>query len=91
MWTYVKHLEYPVRIKTPNPAAAKVILDALGGADGELSASMRYLSQRFGMPNDQIVGILTDVGNRASELFPLYLGIAAFATVKRHFSGRILR
>lgn len=62
MWTYVKHLEYPVRIKTPNPAAAKVILDALGGADGELSASMRYLSQRFGMPNDQIVGILTDVG-----------------------------
>lgn len=62
MWTYVKHLEYPVRIKTPNPAAAKVILDALGGADGELSASMRYLTQRFGMPNDQIVGILTDVG-----------------------------
>ena len=62
MWTYVKHLEYPVRIKTPNPAAAKVILDALGGADGELSASTRYLTQRFGMPNDQIVGILTDVG-----------------------------
>lgn len=69
MWTYVKHLEYPVRIKTPNPAAAKVILDALGGADGELSASMRYLTQRFGMPNDQIVGILTDVGTEAPEMF----------------------
>ena len=69
MWTYVKHLEYPVRIKTPNPAAAKVILDALGGADGELSASTRYLAQRFGMPNDQIVGILTDVGTEAPEMF----------------------
>ena len=91
MWTYVKHLEYPVRIKTPNPAAAKVILDALGGADGELSASMRYLSQRFGMTNDQIVGILTDVGNLASELLPAYLDIAAPAIVNRHFSGRILR
>ncbi len=62
MWSYIKQLEYPVRIKTPNPAAAKVILDALGGADGELSASTRYLSQRFAMPYDRVVGILTDVG-----------------------------
>lgn len=62
MWSYIKQLEYPVRIKTPNPAAAKVILDALGGADGELSASTRYLAQRFAMPYDRVVGILTDVG-----------------------------
>lgn len=85
MWSYVKQLEYPVRIKTPNPAAAKVILDALGGADGELSASTRYLAQRFGMPNDQIVGILTDIGISASVLFTLYLGICR----KVPFSGRI--
>lgn len=62
VWTYVKTLQYPIRIKNPNPAAAKVILDALGGADGELSASTRYLSQRYVMPDDRIVGIFTDVG-----------------------------
>lgn len=50
MWSYVKRLEYPVNIKNPNPAAAKVILDALGGPDGELGAANRYLSQRFTMP-----------------------------------------
>ena len=62
MWSYVKRLEYPVNIKNPNPAAAKVILDALGGTDGELGAANRYLSQRFTMPYNEVVGILTDVG-----------------------------
>ena len=62
MWTYVKSLQYPVRIKNPNPAAAKKIIDALGGADGELAASTRYLSQRFEMPYNKVVGILTDIG-----------------------------
>ncbi len=62
MWSYVKRLEYPVNIKNPNPAAAKVILDALGGPDGELGAANRYLSQRFTMPYNEVVGILTDIG-----------------------------
>lgn len=91
MWSYIKQLEYPVRIRNTNPAAAKVILDALGGADGELSASTRYLAQRFGMPNDQIVGILTDIGNLASVMRLCNIGVTALETVKRHLSGRIFR
>ena len=62
MWIYDKKLQYPVKIKNPNPAAAKVIISQLGGADGELAASMRYLHQRYSMPYNEVVGILTDVG-----------------------------
>lgn len=62
MWTYVKNLQYPVKIKNPNPAAAKILIDAFGGADGELAAASRYLSQRFEMPCNKVVGILTDIG-----------------------------
>ena len=62
MWSYDKKLQYPVKIKNPNPAAAKVIISQLGGADGELAASMRYLHQRYSMPYNEVVGILTDVG-----------------------------
>ena len=50
MWTYEKKLQYPVRIRRPNPAAAKLIITQLGGPDGELAAAMRYLNQRFAMP-----------------------------------------
>ena len=62
MWTYEKKLQYPVKIKTPNAAAAKIIISQLGGPDGELAASMRYLNQRYTMPYGEIKGILTDVG-----------------------------
>ena len=62
MWSYDKKLQYPVRIKNPNPAIAKFIISQLGGADGELAASMRYLHQRYSMPYGEVVGILTDVG-----------------------------
>ena len=62
MWTYEKKLEYPVRIKTPNPAIAKVIITQVGGPDGELAASMRYLSQRYSMPFKQAIGVLNDIG-----------------------------
>ena len=62
MWIYQKNLEYPVKIKHPNPATAKFIVTALGGPDGELGASTRYLCQRFGMPYREITGILTDIG-----------------------------
>lgn len=62
MWIYEKKLEYPINIKNPNPALAKLIITQLGGPDGELGASMRYLNQRYSMPYREVVGILTDVG-----------------------------
>ncbi len=62
MWTYEKKLEYPVNIKNPNPALAKFIISQVGGPDGELGASQRYLSQRYSMPFDEAIATLTDVG-----------------------------
>ena len=62
MWNYEKRLEYPIRIKTPDARAAKVIITQYGGPDGELGASLRYLSQRFSMPNPRLAGLLTDIG-----------------------------
>ena len=62
MWTYEKKLQYPIKIKNPNPAMAKLIISQLGGPDGELGASMRYLNQRYSMPWGEVVGILNDVG-----------------------------
>ena len=62
MWIYEKKLQFPVNIKNPDPKAASVIISQLGGPDGELAASMRYLNQRFSMPDRKIAGILTDVG-----------------------------
>ncbi len=62
MWQYERKLQYPVKIKNPNPALAKVILSQLGGPDGELGASLRYLNQRYTMPYKEITGVLTDVG-----------------------------
>ncbi len=62
MWIYDKKLQYPVNIKTPNAALAKLIISQFGGPDGELGASMRYLSQRYTMPYRDVIGILTDVG-----------------------------
>lgn len=62
MWTYNKVLEYPVKIKNPNPRLAKFIISQYGGPDGELAASLRYLSQRFGMPDQKSKAILNDIG-----------------------------
>ena len=62
MWIYEKKLQFPVKIKTPNPKTASLIVSQLGGPDGELAASMRYLNQRYSMPYNEVVGILTDVG-----------------------------
>lgn len=62
MWTYEKKLQYPVKIKNPNPKLAQVIISQLGGPDGELAASMRYLHQRYEMPYGEVTGILTDIG-----------------------------
>ena len=62
MWVYEKKLQYPVRIKNPDPRMAQVILSQYGGPDGELGASLRYLSQRFSMPDTITKGILNDIG-----------------------------
>lgn len=62
MWGYEKRLQYPVNIKNPDARAAKIIISQYGGPDGELGASLRYLSQRFAMPNDRVAGLLTDIG-----------------------------
>ena len=62
MWTYEKKLQYPVKIKNPNPKLAQLIISQYGGPDGELGASLRYLSQRFSMPYAELKGLLTDIG-----------------------------
>ena len=62
MWNYEKRLQYPVKITTTNPKIAQLIISQYGGPDGELGASMRYLSQRYTMPNSKIAGLLTDIG-----------------------------
>lgn len=62
MFSYEKKLQYPVKIATPNPMLAKLIITQYGGPDGELGASLRYLSQRFSMPYNELKGLLTDIG-----------------------------
>ena len=62
MFVYEKKLQYPVRITNPNPQLAAVIISQYGGPDGELGASLRYLSQRYSMPYPELKGLLTDIG-----------------------------
>ena len=62
MWNYEKRLQFPVKIDCTSPAAAKVIISQLGGPDGETAAAMRYLNQRYAMPNRHVAGLLTDIG-----------------------------
>ena len=62
MWIYEKRLQYPVKITQTNAKLAQVIISQFGGPDGELAASMRYLSQRYTMPYKEVTGILTDIG-----------------------------
>ena len=62
MFSYEKMLQYPVNIKNPNPKYAQIVLEQYGGPDGELGASLRYLSQRFSMPYPELKGLLTDIG-----------------------------
>ena len=68
MWTYNKTLQYPINLKHKNPKLAKVIISQYGGPDGELAASLRYLSQRFGMPDSKSKATLNDIGTE--ELVP---------------------
>ena len=63
MWIYEKQLQYPVKIANPNPRLAGLIIDALGGPDGESGAAMRYLNQRYTMPDGRVIATLTDIGS----------------------------
>ena len=69
MFVYEKKLQYPVRIANPNPKLAAFIISQYGGPDGELGASLRYLSQRYSMPYPELKALLTDIGREASEMF----------------------
>lgn len=62
MFVYEKRLQYPIHIRKPNPKLASIIISQYGGPDGELGASLRYLSQRYSMPNSKIKALLTDIG-----------------------------
>lgn len=84
MFVYEKKLQYPVRIKNCSPRLAAVIISQYGGPDGELGASLRYLSQRYAMPYPELKGLLTDIGTEGSfwhtGLFPSNTNI--------HFCGK---
>lgn len=75
MWIYQKTLEYPVNITRPNLRMAKALMAQYGGPDSELAASMRYLTQRFSMPDDRVRATLNDIGMSLSEL----VSISVFA------------
>lgn len=66
MFLYDKKLQYPVKIANSNPRLAAIIISQYGGPDGELGASLRYLSQRYAMPFDELKGLLTDIGTEGS-------------------------
>ncbi|NMA65971.1 MAG: manganese containing catalase [Clostridiaceae bacterium] len=71
MWFYEKRTEYPIRIKRPDPRMAMNILTQYGGPNGELAASLRYLSQRFSMPTKEAKAILNDIGISFSKLLTI--------------------
>lgn len=71
MWVYEKKLEYPVNIKNPNPKMAGLVVSQYGGPDGELAASLRYLSQRYHMPIPEAKGILNDIGTEELAHFEM--------------------
>ena len=90
MFVYEKKLQYPVRIQNPSPALAKIIISQYGGPDGELGASMRYLSQRYSMPYPELKALLTDIGTE--ELGHLEMVAAVVHQLTRRMSDEeILR
>lgn len=75
MWQYNKKLQYPVKIKEPDPALAKLILTQFGGPDGELGAATRYLSQRYTAPTPEVKAIMTDIGTEELGHFEMICAI----------------
>ena len=84
MWNYEKRLQYPVKIKNPDPKMAMVIISQFGGPDGELAASMRYLSQRYVMPYREVAGLLTYIGTE--ELAHMEIVCASVHQLTRNLS-----
>ena len=84
MWTYEKKLQFPVNIRKPDPAFAKIVISQIGGPDGELAASMRYLNQRYAMPYDSVRAMLTDIGTE--ELAHLEMVSAILYQLTRNLS-----
>ncbi|MDE7223725.1 MAG: manganese catalase family protein [Acetatifactor sp.] len=73
MWSYERRLQFPVNIKNPNAQLAQAIISQYGGPDGEMGASMRYLSQKFATPYKEVAGLLNDIGVSVSKLHILDL------------------
>jgi len=88
MWVYEKKLEYPIKIKNANPRMAKYIITQYGGPDGELGASLRYLSQRFSMPTEEAKAILNDIGTE--ELAHLELVGSIVSQLTKNIPPKIL-
>lgn len=84
MWKYEKKLQYPINIKNTNPKYAQIIISQYGGPDGELGASMRYLTQRYSQPFNEVKGILTDIGTE--ELAHLEMICAMVHQLTRNLS-----
>ncbi|MCR1869561.1 manganese catalase family protein [Longicatena caecimuris] len=84
MWVYEKKLQFPVQIEHPDPSFAKIVITQIGGPDGELSASMRYLNQRYAMPYDRVKAMLTDIGTE--ELAHLEMVSAIVYQLTRNLS-----
>ena len=91
MFVFEKRTQIPVRITNKNPKLAGIILSQYGGPDGEMSASLRYLSQRFTMPDNMGIGLLTDIGRSVSVMAHLYFALVDLGSLKRHLSGRIFK
>lgn len=100
MWEYEKRLQFPVSIHKTDPKAAMIIISQYGGPDGEMAASMRYLSQKFAFTDPRIAGVLNDIGSEASEMefseasafFSVSKApVTPFATVKLHLCGSIFK
>lgn len=87
MWNYEKRLQHPVKISQTNPKIAQVIITQFGGPDGELAASMRYLSQRYTMPYKEVTGILTDIGSAGLECTPVDSKSFNCPITKTHLCG----
>ena len=89
MFHYEKKLQFPVKIATPNPKLAAFIISQYGGPDGELGASMRYLSQRYAMPYAEAKGLLTDIGTE--ELGHMEMVAAIVHQLTRNLSDEEVR
>ena len=88
MWRYEKRLQYPVNIKEPNAKIAKIIISQYGGPDGEMGASLRYLSQRYSIEDKRVAGLLTDIGTE--ELAHLEIVAAIIRQLTKGLSAKEL-